>query len=72
MKVSVSIPEEDVAYLQAQVDAGRFPSRSAALHAAVRGLRDRDRGADYVAAWEDWAASEDAALWEGTIGDGFE
>jgi hypothetical protein len=42
------------------------------LHAAVRGLRDRDRGADYVAAWEDWAASEDAALWEGTIGDGFE
>jgi Arc/MetJ-type ribon-helix-helix transcriptional regulator len=72
MKVSVSIPDEDVAYLQAQVEAGRFPSRSAALHAAVRGLRDRDRSADYAAAWEDWAASDDAALWETTIADGLE
>jgi Arc/MetJ-type ribon-helix-helix transcriptional regulator len=72
MKVSVSIPDEDVVYLQTLVDAGRFSSRSAALHAAVRGLRDRDRGADYAAAWDEWAASDDAALWESTVGDGLE
>jgi putative addiction module CopG family antidote len=72
MKVSVSIPDDDVAYLQSQVDAGRFPSRSAVLHAAVRGMRDRDRSADYAAAWDEWAESGDAALWEATIADGFE
>jgi len=25
---------------------------------------------EYEAAWDEWAASEDAAAWEGTTGDG--
>lgn len=33
---------------------------------------DEELGDQYEAAMEEWYASEDAALWESTIGDGIE
>ena len=39
MKLSVSLPEEDVAALDAYARAAGLPSRSAALHHAIRLLR---------------------------------
>jgi hypothetical protein len=33
---------------------------------------DEELGEQYRLAWEEWYASEDAALWESTFGDGIE
>ena len=70
MKVSISLPEDDVAFLDDYARA-RGDSRSAALHRAVRLLRERGLGAEYAAAWDDWDAA-DEALWDGATGDGIE
>jgi len=39
MKISMSLPEEDVTFLDAYAEEKGLPSRSAALHKAVRLLR---------------------------------
>ena len=70
MKVSVSLPAEDVEYLDAYARERQLGSRSAALHKAVRLLRAAELGAEYESAWEEWESSEDAAPWEQTTGDG--
>ena len=70
MKVSVSLPDDDVAFLDEYARA-HGDSRSAALHRAVRLLRERGLGADYAAAWEDWEAG-DGATWDAVTGDGLE
>ncbi len=33
-------------------------------------MQSEDLERDYAAAWREWAASEDARLWERTIADG--
>lgn len=70
MKVSVSLPEGDVAYLDAYAQREGFASRSAVLHKAVRMLRAAELGSAYEDAWEQWATNADSALWETTAGDG--
>ncbi len=47
-----------------------LPSRSAALHHAVRMLRLRDLEQDYEAAWQEWEDSGDQATWSVTAADG--
>jgi Arc/MetJ-type ribon-helix-helix transcriptional regulator len=70
MKVSVSLPEEDVEYLDAYARDQRLGSRSAALHKAVRLLRAAELGAEYESAWAEWDRSGDAEDWDGTAADG--
>ena len=70
MKVSVSLPGEDVQFLDAYAREQGLESRSAALHRAVRLLRTAELGGTYEAAWEEWAAEDDDSLWESTTGDG--
>jgi Arc/MetJ-type ribon-helix-helix transcriptional regulator len=70
MKVSVSLPNDDVEYLDAYAEREGFASRSAVLHKAVRLLRASELGAAYEDAWAEWAGSDDAAVWESTSGDG--
>ena len=70
MKVSVSLPAEDVEFLDAYADDQGLDSRSAALHRAVRMLRTSELGAAYEAAFEEWASGDDAELWDRTTGDG--
>ena len=58
MKLSVSLPDEDVALLDEFAGTpGSCPSRSAALQHAVRLLRLPDLEQDYEAAWGEWEAS---------------
>lgn len=71
MKVSVSLPGDDVEYLDRFADEHGLSSRSAALQEAVRRLRAAELGADYATAWEEWAASGDAEAWDSTLPDGF-
>lgn len=70
MKLSVSLPSEDVAFLDAYAGERGIASRSAVLHKAVRLLRASELGAAYEDAWQEWEANGDAALWEPATGDG--
>ena len=70
MKLSVSIPEEDVQFLDAYAHAQGLPSRSAALHRAIRALRASSLGNDYAAAWAEWEDAGEAAPWDATVADG--
>jgi Arc/MetJ-type ribon-helix-helix transcriptional regulator len=63
MKLSVSLPEEDVAILDEFARTAGLPSRSAALHHAVRMLRLPELEHDYEAAWHEWEASGDQEAW---------
>lgn len=70
MKVSISLPEEAVAFLDRYAQEQGFPSRSAVVHKAVRLLRASELGEEYLAAWDEWAASGEEAVWESVIADG--
>jgi Arc/MetJ-type ribon-helix-helix transcriptional regulator len=70
MKVSVSLPGEDVVFLDAYAAAHEFPSRSAVVHKAIRTLRMGDLSDAYGQAWEEWKVAGEADLWESTVGDG--
>ncbi len=70
MKVSVSLPSEDIEYLDTYAREQRLGSRSAALHKAVRLLRAAELGADYESAWEEWDRSGEAEAWDRTASDG--
>jgi len=69
MKVSVSLPEEDIEFLDAYVDSQGFASRLAVVHKAVRLLRAAELGAAYEDAFGEWSRDE-ADLWESTVADG--
>jgi Arc/MetJ-type ribon-helix-helix transcriptional regulator len=72
MKVSVSLPYEDLEFLDQYVQQTGLDSRSAAVQKAVRLLRTAELGEAYAAAWEEWDASGDAALWDSTTADGLD
>jgi len=70
MKVSVSLPDDDVEFLDAYAETNGIASRSAVLHKAVRLLRASELGDAYEDSWTTWAADGDAAAWGGVVGDG--
>jgi Arc/MetJ-type ribon-helix-helix transcriptional regulator len=72
MKVSVSLPDEDLEFLDEYTKKAGLDSRSAAVQKAVRLLRTAELSQEYAAAWEEFAADPDAALWETTVGDGLD
>ena len=71
MKVSVSLPDDDVRFLD-EYAKQEVSTRSAALHHAVRLLRAAGLGTAYEAAWNEWQVSEDAPLWESATADGLD
>jgi Arc/MetJ-type ribon-helix-helix transcriptional regulator len=70
MKLSVSLPPEDVATLDEYARTAGLPSRSAAVHHAIKLLRHPELEDDYAAAWAEFEASGEAAAWETAAGDG--
>ena len=70
MKVSVSLPDDDVAFLDHYAHQEGIQSRSAALQRAVRLLRSATLSSAYEDAWNEWAASGEATLWDVTSDDG--
>jgi Arc/MetJ-type ribon-helix-helix transcriptional regulator len=71
MKVSVSLPDDDVAFLDEYSRTRGYDSRSAVVHKAVRLLRASELGEAYVEAWEEWSSSGDD-LWDSTAADGLD
>ena len=72
MKISVSLPDEDVAFLDRYAQDVAAGSRSAVVQRAIRLLRATELGPAYAQAWEEWATGGDAEAWEAVAGDGIE
>ncbi|HJS73119.1 MAG TPA: ribbon-helix-helix domain-containing protein [Vicinamibacteria bacterium] len=72
MKISVSLSEEDVAFLDEYARNLGVRSRSGVIQRAVRLLRAAELGPAYAEAWTEWQAGGDADVWESTVGDGIE
>jgi antitoxin MazE9 len=70
MKLSVSLPDEDVEILDDYARAHGLRSRSAAVHQAVWLLRHPELERDYAQAWAEWESSGEEELWAATSGDG--
>lgn len=70
MKLSVSLPDEDVEFLDTYAHEQGMGSRSAAIHQAVRLLRAVELSDDYQQAWSDWSASDEGAVWDAALADG--
>lgn len=70
MKVSVSIPETDVAFLDDYVRSHGVASRSAALHRAIRLLRASELSRHYADAFAEWADEGEDRVWDTVVSDG--
>ncbi|MGH2773184.1 MAG: ribbon-helix-helix domain-containing protein [Actinomycetota bacterium] len=69
MKISVSLSEQDVEFLDAYARSGGIASRSAAVTQAIRSLRVLELSKDYADAWEEWAEVTERD-WSPTAADG--
>ena len=72
MKISVSLPDEDIDFLDEYAKSLGIRSRSAVIQRAVRLLRANELGPAYAEAWEEWNTSGDAEVWDSVVGDGLE
>lgn len=70
MKVSVSLPDEDIEFLDSYATSQGIVSRSAAVHIAVRLLKASKLGPDYEEAWSEWSRSDNGESWDITASDG--
>ena len=70
VKISVSLPEDDVRFIDDYATQANVSTRSAVIHEAVMMLRSISMETAYTAAWDEWAGSEDAALWDTASSDG--
>jgi Arc/MetJ-type ribon-helix-helix transcriptional regulator len=69
VKLSVSIPDEDVEFIDRYANEHGVKTRSSVVQRALSLLRGVELSDDYAAAWQEWSATE-ADLWETTVGDG--
>lgn len=70
MKLSVSLPDGDVAFLDSYAKAHGLRSRSDVVQEALALLRARELGTDYEAAWDEWTA--EGRLWDTILADGLD
>ena len=70
MKISVSLPDEDIQFLDEYAKAQGYASRSAVVHTAVRILRSSKLGDAYADAWQEWESSGNSDVWEPVASDG--
>lgn len=70
MKISISLPDEDVEFLNNYAESQGYLSRSAVVHTAVRMLRSSKLGDAYAEAWREWEDSGESEVWNSAVGDG--
>jgi Arc/MetJ-type ribon-helix-helix transcriptional regulator len=69
VKISVSVPDEDVEFLDDYAQAHRSASRSAVVQRAIRLLRASELSASYAAAFTEWDDDSDNAAWDSAAAD---
>ena len=72
MKLSVSLPDADVALIDKVVSETDAPGRSAVVHRAVELLREQRLAQEYEQAAEEWETSGEAAVWSTADTDGLD
>ena len=72
MKVSISLPADDVEFLDAYAQSQGIESRSAVVHKAVRMLRVSELGEAYEEAFTSWDDEGEASAWDAVTTDGLE
>jgi Arc/MetJ-type ribon-helix-helix transcriptional regulator len=70
MKVSMSLPGEDVAFLDAYAKEHAVRSRSAVVHRAIQAFRLSELPEAYSEAWTECSSGGLAGDWETVVGDG--
>ena len=70
MKVSISLPDKDIAFIDRQIADHGEPSRSAVIRKALRRLRADSLKKAYLQRWSEWDEEDD--IWDVTVGDGLE
>ncbi|MGH3734630.1 MAG: ribbon-helix-helix domain-containing protein [Micromonosporaceae bacterium] len=70
MKLSVSLPEEDVAFVDDYSRRTGSASRSSVIQHAIALLRESNLQDSYAEAFQEWESDTDAAVWEATASDG--
>ena len=68
--MSVRVDEQLAGFLERYQKSRGLKSRSEALEAAIRALRDKALEQEYALAMEEWDASDDAEAWDASSGDG--
>jgi Arc/MetJ-type ribon-helix-helix transcriptional regulator len=71
VKISVSLPDQDVEFLDDVAREGGG-TRSAVLRRAIGLLRVSGMTDEYVEAYREWEESGDSGPWEAAVGDGLE
>ena len=69
MKVSISLSEEELAFVDEYARRTSAP-RSSVVQRAIRLLRAAELGSSYAEAWEEWASGGEAEAWESVVADG--
>jgi Arc/MetJ-type ribon-helix-helix transcriptional regulator len=72
MKVSVSLPADDVEFLDAYAQSQGIESRSAAVHKAVSLLRVSELGGAYEEAFRAWDDEAEPDRWDAVVADGLD
>lgn len=70
MKLSVSLPDDDVAFLDEFAERAGMESRSAVVQQAIAMLKAAELAQDYAKAFAEWSESDDSAAWDTSVGDG--
>nr|WP_246345338.1 ribbon-helix-helix domain-containing protein [Conexibacter arvalis] len=68
--MSVSVPDDDVRFLDEYARAHGMASRSAVVQAAIRGLRTAELQDAYGEAFTAWESEGETAVWDPAAGDG--
>ena len=69
MKLSVSLPDADVAFVDEYVERTGGTSRSSAIQRAIALLRAAELEEEYASAFDEWSAAEEA-VWDRAAADG--
>lgn len=70
MKVSVSLSEDDLEFVDRYARQRGAASRSSVIHRAIELLRTSELESAYADAWDEWQRSGEAEVWDGASGDG--
>ena len=72
MKVSISLPEDEVRLLDELVERHKLSTRSAGARRALKALRSEQLAAEYEACFSDPQFGERSDLWDATVADGLD
>ena len=70
MKLSISLREEEIGFLDSYARSRGIGSRSGVVSEALRLLRTMELVGEYEAAWAEWKEGDDAGAWDRVSGDG--